>query len=209
LTEERQHIARELHDEFAQSVTAIRTLAVVVATNSPADARAAEAAQLIAAEAGRLYDGMHGLIPRLTPLALDTLSLGETLDGFVDEWRRRHASVTFELHHELSGDMDASVSLAIYRIVQEGVTNAVRHAQPSKVSIEVHAQRERVVVRVEDDGVGLPPDWAQRGRFGLRGLRERVAKLEGAFEVANLAGGGVALLATLPIATMPTRGATR
>jgi two-component system, NarL family, sensor histidine kinase UhpB len=81
------------------------------------------------------------------------------------------------------------------------VTNAVRHAQPKAVSIDVRAQCERVTVRVADDGVGLPADWAQRGRFGLRGLRERVAKLEGTFEVTNRAGGGVAVLATLPIAT--------
>ena len=156
----------------------------------------------VVAEAGRLYDGMHGLIPRLTPLALDTLSLGETLDGFVNEWRRRHSSVTFELHHDLPADIDASVSLAIDRIVQEGVTNAVRHARPTVVCVAVRAERERVLVRVEDDGVGLPGDWTQRGRFGLRGLRERVAKLEGTFEVTNRSAGGVALLATIPIATM-------
>lgn len=210
LTEERQHIAHELHDEFAQSVTAIRTLAAVISTSSPADARAAEAAHLISAEAGRLYDAMHGLIPRLAPLALDTLSLGETLEGFVDEWRRRHEGVAFELHHALPPEIDASVSLAIYRIVQEGVTNAVRHARPRTVTVDVRAERDRVSVRVEDDGVGLPADWAQRGRFGLRGLRERVAKLEGTFEVTNRPDGGVAMLARLPIATTPIpMGGTR
>mgnify|MGYP001091124494 CR=1 FL=1 len=201
LNEERQLIARELHDEFAQSVTAIRTLAVVVAGREPSDSRAGEAARLISAEAGRLYDAMHGLIPRLAPLALDTLSLAETLEGFVNEWRRRHGSVEFQLRHELPVQLNASVSLAIYRIVQEGVTNAVRHAQPNQIDIEVRVESERVHVRVEDDGVGLADDWASRGRFGLRGLKERVAKLDGEFSVRNRPGGGVELSAAIPLDT--------
>lgn len=199
LNEERQLIARELHDEFSQSVTAIRTLAVVVSSQASNDGRAAEAAQLISAEAGRLYDAMHGLIPRLAPLALDTLSLAETLEAFVHEWRRRHESLSIQLRHELTADINASVSLAIYRIVQEGVTNAVRHAQPKQVAIEVCTQSDRVHVKIEDDGVGLPDDWASRGHFGLRGLRDRVAKLDGAFDVRNRPSGGVELLAEIPL----------
>lgn len=199
LNEERQFIARELHDEFSQSVTAIRTLAVVVANQTANDGRTAEAAQLISAEAGRLYDAMHGLIPRLAPLALDTLSLAETLEAFVHEWRRRHTTLSIQLHHELTADINAGISLAIYRIVQEGVTNAVRHAQPKRVDIEVLARSDRVCVKVEDDGIGLPEDWASRGHFGLRGLRDRIAKLDGAFEVRNRPSGGVALLAEIPL----------
>ena len=199
LHEERQLIAHELHDEFAQSVTAIRTLAVVVASQNSGDARVAEAAQLISGEAGRLYDAMHGLIPRLTPLALDTMSLAETLEGFVNEWRRRHTSTSFELRHDLSKEIDASISLAVYRIVQEGVTNAVRHANPQRIDIEVRAETDRVVVKVSDDGVGLPENWAKLGHFGLRGLRERVAKLDGKFDVSNRGDGGVALLAIIPL----------
>jgi two-component system, NarL family, sensor histidine kinase UhpB len=198
LNEERQLIARELHDEFAQSVTAIRTLATVVANENASAGRSNEAASLISSEAGRLYDAMHGLIPRLAPLALDTLSLGETLETFVNEWRRRHTAVSFDLQHELSSDISASVSLAIYRIVQEGVTNAVRHAQPTAVNIKVRAATDRIFVAVTDNGIGLPEDWARRGHFGLRGLQERVAKLDGAFEVRSRADGGVEVLAEIP-----------
>lgn len=203
LNEERQLIARELHDEFSQSVTAIRTLAIVIAGQSSSDARAAEAARLIAAEAGRLYDAMHGLIPRLAPLALDTFSLAETLEAFVNEWRRRHASVVFELHQHLTANLNASVSLAIYRIVQEGVTNAIRHANPKRVNIDVRAREDRVFVTVADDGAGLPGDWAERGHFGLRGLRDRIAKLDGQFAVDNRADHGVELRAEIPLGSAP------
>ncbi|MBL8270057.1 histidine kinase, partial [Steroidobacter sp.] len=78
LDEERRLIARELHDEFAQSVTAIRSFAVVIANQHPAESHTAEVARLISTEAARLYDSMHGLIPRLAPLNLDSLSLAET-----------------------------------------------------------------------------------------------------------------------------------
>jgi two-component system sensor histidine kinase UhpB len=142
---------------------------------------------------------MHGLIPRLTPLALDTLSLAETLEAFVNGWRRRHTAVAFTLRHDLRVNLSTGVSLAIYRLVQEGVTNAIRHAQPTRVDIDVRADETRVLVRIEDDGVGLAADWSQAGRFGLRGLRERVAKLEGRFEIGNRPEGGVTLFAELPV----------
>ncbi len=201
LNEERQLIARELHDEFSQSVTAIRTLAIVIAGQNTTDARTKEAAQLISTEAGRLYDAMHGLIPRLTPLALNTFSLAETLEAFVNAWRRRHAAVALDLHHELNAELDAGVSLAIYRIVQEGVTNAVRHANPQRISINVRVIAERVIVTVRDDGVGLPEQWADGTHFGLglRGLNERVAKLEGNFIVRERPEGGVELHAEIPL----------
>jgi two-component system sensor histidine kinase UhpB len=201
LNEERQLIARELHDEFSQSVTAIRTLANVVASQSGRDEKASEAARLIASEAARLYDAMHGLIPRLTPLALDSFSLTETLAAFVNDWQRRHRDIRLELQQDLPLGIDASIGLTIYRIVQEGVTNAIRHARPNQISIQVRAAEDRVTVNVRDDGTGLPEDWESRGRFGLRGLRERVAKLEGAFDIRNRAEGGVEIAALIPLRT--------
>jgi two-component system sensor histidine kinase UhpB len=201
LQDERRLIARELHDEFSQSVTAIRTLAHVVANQSNHDARASEAARLISTEAARLYDAMHGLIPRLTPLALDSFSLSETLVAFVNDWRRRHPGIEFELQQELPAGIDASIGLAIYRIVQEGVTNAIRHARPRRIALEVRAVDDSVIVKVRDDGAGLPDDWESRGRFGLRGLRERVAKLEGECHIGNRPEGGVELVALIPLRT--------
>src|SRR6202022_829788 len=87
--EERRLIAHELHDEFGQSVTAIRSLATAIATQSGEPAMS-EAARLISQEAARLYDAMHGLIPRLAPLSLDTLGLAESLQSLVRDWRAPH-----------------------------------------------------------------------------------------------------------------------
>jgi two-component system sensor histidine kinase UhpB len=197
--EERRLIAHELHDEFGQSVTAIRSLALAIATQSGTrDPATADVARLISDEAARLYDAMHGLIPRLAPLSLDTLGLTATLESLAKDWQRRHPSVALTLHHDLPPELGPGVTLAIYRVVQEGVINALRHAQPTRVDVEVRGDPQRIVVTVIDDGVGLPSEWAKPGHFGLRGLTDRVSQLGGSFSVGNDARGGARLTAEIP-----------
>src|SRR5882672_3485043 len=191
-------IAHELHDEFGQSVTAIRSLAMAI-SGQATDSRTDEAARLISTEAARLYDAMHGLIPRLAPLSLDSLGLAATLDGLIKDWQRRYPAVRLTLEHTLPDDLGPSVALTVYRVVQEGLINALRHAQPGHVTVRVQLEGERLSVTVEDDGKGLPADWARPGHFGLRGLRERVLNLGGAFAVDNRAPKGVRMAAEIPL----------
>src|SRR3984893_5736554 len=197
--EERRLIAHELHDEFGQSVTAIRSLATAIATQSGEPAMS-EAARLISQEAARLYDAMHGLIPRLAPLSLDMLGLAESLESLVRDWQRRHPALLLKLRHQLPADLGASVSLAAYRVVQEGLVNAVRHAQARRVMIDVSSTAERMIVSVGDDGVGLSAHWSRPGHFGLRGLAERVEHLGGSLQVRNSEPHGVTLTAEIPLA---------
>jgi two-component system sensor histidine kinase UhpB len=198
--EERRLIAHELHDEFSQSVTAIRSLALAIATQGGVrDPAMGEIARLIAEEAARLYDAMHGLIPRLVPLSLDTLGLAETLDTLIKDWQRRYPGIMLSLRQDLANDLGPSVTLAIYRVVQEGLINALRHAQASRVDVVVHSDAHRMVVTITDDGVGLPPDWSRPGHFGLRGLAERIAHLGGELKVANRDSRGVSLTAEIPL----------
>jgi two-component system, NarL family, sensor histidine kinase UhpB len=202
LEEERRLIAHELHDEFGQSVTAIRSLAQAIATQGGLrDPATGEAARLISEEAARLYDNMHGLIPRLTPLSLDSLGLAATLEDLVRDWQRRYPTIALAVRQDISADLGPSVTLAIYRVVQEGLINALRHAQPSRVdiSVEAAAGADCIVVTVQDDGVGMPSDWARPGHFGLRGLAERVEHLGGTFNVGNCPNRGVRLMARIPL----------
>ena len=198
--EERRLIAHELHDEFGQSVTAIRSLAQVIATQSSVDARTAETARLISEEAARLYDAMHSLIPRLAPPSLDALGLAATLETLVRDWQRRNPSISIRLHHRLPADLGPSVTLALYRVVQEGLVNALRHAQATTIEISVEGDLQQIHVKVADDGVGLPPDWARPGHYGLRGLKDRVAQLQGSLELSSRPGGGTTLEAHIPLA---------
>jgi two-component system, NarL family, sensor histidine kinase UhpB len=198
--EERRLIAHELHDEFGQSVTAIRSLALAIAAQAgKRDATTGETARLISDEAARLYDAMHSLIPRLAPLSLDALGLSATLENLVRDWQRRHAAVTIELEHRLPPDLGSSVALAVYRVVQEGLINALRHAQARRISIVIDGTEERIRVSVSDDGIGLPADWARPGHFGLRGLTERVAQLGGTFAVGTAGTRGTHLAAEIPL----------
>jgi two-component system sensor histidine kinase UhpB len=199
--EERRLIAHELHDEFSQSVTAIRSMALAIATQGGArDPAMGEIARLIAEEAARLYDAMHGLIPRLVPLSLDTLGLAASLEGLVRDWQSRYPAVMLSLKHDLAAELGPSVTLAIYRVVQEGLINALRHAKASRVDISVRSDAQRMFVTITDDGVGLPDDWSRAGHFGLRGLAERVAHLGGEFKVADCESHGVRLTAEIPLA---------
>src|SRR5690606_20885603 len=199
IEEERRLIAHELHDEFSQSVTAIRSLALAIAARAEVAPQAAETARLIADEAARLYDAMHGLIPRLEPLTLDTLGLGETLENLVRDGQRRCPTVALSARYDIGVDLGNSVALTIYRIVQEGLINALRHGRPSCVEIDVRADDERIVVTVVDNGIGLPDDFPRPGRFGLRGLAERVEALCGRFEVRERRPHGVLLSAEIPL----------
>jgi len=202
--EERRLIAHELHDEFGQSVTAIRSLALAIATQvGDRDPTTGDVARLISEEAARLYDAMHGLIPRLTPLSLDSLGLAATLDSLVRDWQRRHPSIALSLRQELPIDLGPSVTLAIYRVVQEGLINALRHAQASRVDIVVQCDAERIIATVTDDGVGLSSEWARPGHFGLRGLAERVQQLGGTFNIGDHEGRGVRLAAQIPLGVTP------
>jgi two-component system, NarL family, sensor histidine kinase UhpB len=198
--EERRLIAHELHDEFGQSVTAIRSLAVAIKNRVEAkDAETADVARLISDEAGRLYDAMHGLIPRLTPLSLDTLGLSDTLENLVRDWQRRHPQTALHLTRELKQELSPTVALAVYRVVQEGVINALRHSQALRIDIEVISDEQRIRVTVADDGVGLPADWTRAGHYGLRGLQDRVDQLEGHFSVGAGSERGVRLHADIPL----------
>jgi signal transduction histidine kinase len=105
--------------------------------------------------------------------------------------------VDVTLDNELE-DAPKAVQLAIYRIVQESLTNVVRHAKATKATVSVRADRATVVVEVADDGTGIPEGGADSGR-GLLGMRERAELLGGTLETANGAAGGLVVTARIPL----------
>jgi two-component system, NarL family, sensor histidine kinase UhpB len=208
LEDERRAIARELHDELAQCVTAIKTIGTAIAGRAGEtrpDVR--DNANTIVSVAAHIYDVVHGIIRRLRPSGLDDLGLAETLRDAVATWSQRHPQVRWEL--ELSGDLESlgeALNITVYRIVQEALTNAVRHAEARHVRVSVQRGRadgfaDAVVVCVRDDGKGLrEAAAAQNGRFGVAGMRERVQAFGGCFAITGAAGEGVTVRAVLPAA---------
>jgi len=201
IEDERREIARELHDETSQSVTAIRSLALSLARRETgSDESMRQTAQLIADTAGKLYGAMHDLIPRLSPLTLDSLELAEAVAERITEWRRQHAEIAFSFDiGALPEGLGESYTLAAYRIVQEAVTNALRHANAQKIAIRIGSDAASLLLDVVDDGRGLSPDWQRPGHFGVRGMRERARALGGDLVIENRAEGGTRVHLRLPL----------
>ena len=196
LERERLLIARELHDELGQSVTAIRSVALSIAQRMQTlDPQAETAARLIADESSRLYDAMHGMIPRLTPLVLDSFGLAEALNDLIERTRRSQPEVQIELRVDLGQlALGSDAALALYRAAQEGISNALRHGQARRLQLMVASDAAHVTLELIDDGNGLAPDWSTRtGHFGLRWLTERVEALGGELSVAPAEPRGVRL----------------
>ena len=203
IEQERRMIARELHDEFGQSVTAMRSMALSVARRvHDLDPQAEQAARLIADESSRLYDAMHGIIPRLTSLVLDNFGLADALRDLVERTGRSHGDVHIDSQIDLADThLDGDSALALYRAAQEGITNAVRHGQALHVRLQVRGGADEVSLRVTDDGRGLPRDWSEHtGHYGLRWLAERVEGLGGQFRIEPASPCGVEMSLRLPVA---------
>lgn len=199
---ERRLIARELHDELGQSVTAMRSMALSIAQRSSGvDAEALQAARVIADESSRLYDAMHGIIPRLAPLVLDSFGLAEALADLVERTRQSQPGVTIVTDIALGNTpLSAEVALTLYRAAQEGITNALRHGQATRLRLAVKADAAEVRLSLHDDGGGLPPEgWQRPGHYGLRWLVERVESLRGELRLDANAPRGVQLNVRVPL----------
>ena len=200
--QERRLIARELHDELGQSVTAMRSMALSIAQRvGLLDAQAAQAATMIAEESSRLYDAMHGMIPRLAPLVLDSLGLADALADLAERTRRSHAGVQVDLKVDLGATaLSGDAALTLYRAAQEGITNALRHGQARRIVLHLDGEPGAATLTLTDDGRGLADDWRQRpGHHGLRWLSERAEALRGALSIQPAASGtGAALRVSLP-----------
>jgi len=209
--QERHLIARELHDELGQSVTAMRAMALSIAQRLAAsDPSCAQAARVIADESSRLYDAMHGIIPRLTPLVLDSFGLAEALDDLAERTRRNHPSVGVELQIDLADiALPNETALTLYRAAQEGITNALTHGQAQRLALKVGARGGSVELELRDNGRGLPPEGPLRsGHYGLRWLTERVQSLAGSVQLQPTEPHGVCLRVSVPLAAVANPAVT-
>jgi two-component system sensor histidine kinase UhpB len=199
-------IARELHDELGQSVTAMRSMALSIASRvATTDAAAAQAAQVIADESSRLYDAMHGIIPRLTPLVLDNFGLADALGDLVERTRRSQPELLITCQIDLAAtQLPAEVALALYRAAQEGITNSLRHGQARHLRLTVRGSMTEVSLALVDDGCGLPAEgWQRPGHYGLRWLVERIESLNGELRIAAAQPRGVQLQVCIALSGGP------
>lgn len=204
IEDERRSLARELHDELGQYVTAIKTFAVAIVNKTKVTAPDISAnAQTIVAAANHIYDGMHNIIRQLRPAAMDNMGLVETLRDMVSGYQAQHPELNIQLH--VSGEfqpLGENVNINLYRIVQEAVNNAIKHAHAQCINVHLLTDTEGLRLMICDDGVGMQIETVdQTQHFGLLGIRERVQALHGQFKVVSQpdAGRGTTLEIRLPI----------
>ena len=195
--EERQTLAQEMHDEVGQNLTAIKMMSGLI-TESPE--KREQAANEIQRVCDRLFEVVRSIIHRLRPMVLEDLGLKAALDDLVDHWRLIDPAIHISIHcHESIGRLNGDSALEIYRIVQEALTNIVRHSGGNRAEVRIQPTDPcHLLLRVTDNGKGLNLDMTRRG-FGLLGMRERVASLEGDFDLISREGQGLEIRIVLPI----------
>jgi two-component system sensor histidine kinase UhpB len=199
--EERKRIARELHDETAQMLAALLIRIRVV--RGARDAAATDALlEDMRAEVGQALEGIRRFARGLRPPALDELGLVPAIEShvrYLAEIARLDITVDAD---ELGHGLPPEAELALYRIVQESLSNVVRHAGATRAAVRIAREPDRVVVTVDDDGRGFDPaEVAARepGRLGLFGMSERAIYLGGRAEVTSTPGAGTRVRAEVPL----------
>jgi signal transduction histidine kinase len=214
--EERRHLARELHDEFGQSLTAIRALAASASQTAAQDCPSLPPeCEGIAKTATRMMETLRGTLFRLRPPDVEELGLAASLEGLVAGWNGRSAGRTrFEIR--ISGPLEnlpAELSAGLYRIAQEAITNAAKHAEARRVTLALRearpspgaAGKTEIELTVEDDGKPGGRDPTMRPGMGLLGMRERVASLGGRLSFEAGRNTGSILRVVIPVAPAAMR----
>ncbi len=212
--EERQHLARELHDEFGQCLAAISAVAASAGQTARQECPALmPECQSIARTAAHMMDALRGALLRLRPPDVDELGLAASLQGLVAGWNTRGGGRT-RFSIVLSGEFDTlsrDFAASLYRVAQEAITNAAKHAQASRVTLRLRMQeaagadqRAHIELAVDDDGKA-GADLTVKTGMGLLGMRERIAALGGRLSIESSRPSGLALRAQIPVPPAATR----
>ncbi len=203
--EERRHIARELHDQLGQELTALILGLKALQDSIAAGESAGERAAQLQAMAVQIGQEVRSLAVQLRPSVLDDLGLALALSNYVEQWSAR-AHVAVDLHTSgLEGErLPLAIETTLYRLVQEALTNVLKHAHASEVSVIIERNAVELRLIVEDDGEGfsLPPAPRSPGetpQLGLIGMQERVALLDGTLTIESAPGSGATIFARIPL----------
>lgn len=189
-------IWRELHDEVGQSLAAL-DLGLTRLGQSKKASDVQNQVEALSDIVRRLGEEVRRVARGLYPAALDDLGLGPALELLAEENSvALGVPVSIELD-DLDG-LPGDVALVVYRVVQEALANALRHATPGRVQLSVKREDERLKIEVDDDGRGFSPHQTQGRGLGLRGMRERIEELHGSFAVTSRPGDGTLVTASIP-----------
>ena len=196
--DERKNIARDLHDEIGQHLTAINIDAATILKAK--NIKSAHISATAISEVARQMMGIvREMLQRLRPAMLDELGLQPALNELIDAWRMRNRdiSISISISNVLS-NINETIAITAYRIVQECLTNITKHANAQFVTIEIDKSDDYLNLLVQDNGHGFDLSQITQG-FGLAGMRERVEGLGGIFHLNSDVNSGVSVKVSLPL----------
>lgn len=197
--EERKRIARELHDSVGQALSSLMLGLKMLAPMDHPDAVKRQAEELHQ-QVVTILEQVRVLSRQLRPSVLDDLGLAAALERYVDEFARLYPHIAVDLHCNLAERLPPTVETTLYRIVQEAMTNAARHGQPTLISVLLTRRDGYVQAIVEDNGCGFDVEAARRaGRsVGLHGMAERAELIGGRLDIESSAN-GTAVYVEVPV----------
>jgi PAS domain S-box-containing protein len=196
--EQSARIAREVHDELGGTLTVLRLGLASAAGRAAGDARAAEQHEDMLRLADTAIQTVKRISSSLRPAMLDNLGLVAALRWLAGEFSR-HTGIAVDLDLPRQIRLSRKRSIAVYRIVQEALTNVARHAEARSVSLRLRALRGEVLLDIADDGRGVTPaELDKHDAFGIMGMRERSEYLDGKLEIQGHAGGGTRVSLRVP-----------
>jgi two-component system sensor histidine kinase UhpB len=194
---ERVALARELHDQLAQECTAIRIEAAWLQRAHDASS-VRDAADRCAASATRVVDGLRDVLRKLRPAELDELGLASALRSLAASHEQRAGMACRLAIQGVVDDVGPTVSIAVYRVAQEALSNVARHSQARTVRLTLIRDEDALSLEIEDDGCGFDPASRTRG-LGLLGVGERAAALGGHLVALSAPGAGTTLRMSVPV----------
>jgi two-component system sensor histidine kinase UhpB len=197
---ERRELAAELHDEFGQSLTAITATAAYIEHHAPhaSTETLTECAREIGSESRRISGHVRQMLTSLRPYGLEESGMREALQELVSGWQARLPDRRIVSHIAPLPPLSADAALALYRSLQEGLTNVVRHSGADQIEVRCECLDERIALTVIDNGQGQAQALQAQAGSGLLGLKARLAMVGGTLNIADAHAGGIALTALLP-----------
>ncbi len=199
--EERAEIARDLHDEVGPYLFALQVDAKAIGRIDAPEASRLSAS--VREAVMHIQRHVRNILRQLRPVTQLEFGLEAAVGDLTGFWTRRNPEIRFERNVRLNVTLERRLEEAAYRIVQEAVSNAVRHGSPSLVRVDIQSVAGQLTVTVQDDGGGTKKgaeDGMSLGQAGIAGMRERVLALKGSLDIQDIPGHGVRLCAVLPLA---------
>jgi len=195
---ERRYVAQELHDETGQALAAIKVGLMLLEHESADAEKVVKRSKELNSVVDEVLENLHRLAMDLRPAALDHLGLVAAM--------RQHAELVsaqtgMAVHFETGGEigrLPGDMEIAIYRIVQEALTNVVKHARATRVDIMFERRKDSILIIVEDNGIGFSPKELTDGHLGTVGMRERAEMLGGSLRIESAPGEGYAVFLEVP-----------